>query len=165
MLEQDAGTLRPNSLAMHIWVDADATPAAVKKILFKGALREEIPLTLVANVPLRHPESPLLKSQVVGEGFNVADDWIVEHAEAGDLVITADIPLAAQVVAKGATALDPRGTLYTDDNVQAKLATRNLMDDLRGADLLGGGGPPPYSKKDSHKFASAFNAYLVKHNR
>ncbi len=148
--------------SFKIWVDADATPADVKRILVKGAMREEIVLTLVANVPLRHPESPYLHSEVVPDGFNVADDWIADQAEDGDLVITADIPLAARVVEKGATALDPRGALYTNDNIHAKLATRNLMDDLRGASLIGGGGPPPYSKKDAHRFASSFNAFLVK---
>lgn len=147
---------------MKIWVDADATPADVKRILFKGAQREEISLTLVANTPLKHPDSPYLSSVVVGEGFNVADDWIVEQVEPGDLVITADIPLASQVVDKGGTALDPRGTVYDAENVKAKLATRNLMDELRGASLIEGGGPRPYSKKDAHKFASAFNTYLVR---
>ena len=147
---------------MHIWVDADATPADVKRILFKGALREEIPLTLVANVPLSHPAGPLFSCQVVQDGFNVADDWIADNAAPGDLVVTADIPLAGRVVERGAVALDPRGKLYTDDNIQGKLATRNLMDDLRGASLIEGGGPPPYSKKDAHKFASQFNAFLVK---
>lgn len=148
---------------MKIWVDADAMPGDVKRLLFKGAEREKIGLTLVANVPLRHPDSPYLSSVVVADGFNVADDWIVEQAGPGDLVITADIPLASQVVDKGATALDPRGTIYSEENVKAKLATRNLMDELRGADMLSGGGPPPYNKKDLHKFASAFNAYLVAH--
>lgn len=147
---------------MRIWVDADATPSDVKRIAFKGAMREQVHLTLVANVSLNHPDSEYLHNHVVGDGFNVADDWIAEQAQQGDLVITADIPLAARVVDKGATALDPRGTLYTEDNIKGKLATRNLMDDLRGADLIGGGGPPPFSKKDSHKFASAFNTFLVR---
>ena len=150
---------------MKIWVDADATPADVKRILFKGAMREKIELTLVANVPLRHPPSPYLHSHVVEEGFNVADDWIAENAGPMDLVITADIPLAGRVVERGARALNPRGKLYTEDNIQGILATRNLMDDLRGASLIEGGGPPPYNKKDSHKFASAFNAYLTQHKK
>lgn len=147
---------------MRIWVDADATPKDVKRILFKGAMREETPLTLVANVPLSHPESPFLSSQVVEDGFDVADDWIVEQCEPGDLVVTADIPLADRVIERGATALDPRGTLYTADNIKGKLATRNLLDELRGASLVEGGGPPPYTKKDAHKFASAFNAFLAR---
>lgn len=147
---------------MRILVDADATPADVKRVLFKGAIREKIFLVLVANVPLKHPDSEYLSNVVVGEGFNVADDWIADNAEPGDLVITADIPLASRIVDVGAVGLDPRGTLYTEENVKAKLATRDLMDELRGASLVGGGGPPPYNKKDVHKFASAFNAYLVK---
>lgn len=146
---------------MKIWVDADATPQDVKRILFKGAVREEVHLTLVANVPLRHPDSPLLSCMVVDDGFNVADDWIVEQVEPSDLVITADIPLAARVVEKGATALNPRGTLYTEANIHGILATRNLMDDLRGAQMIEGGGPPPYTKKDVQKFASAFNGFMV----
>ncbi|MFA5506912.1 MAG: YaiI/YqxD family protein [Vulcanimicrobiota bacterium] len=150
---------------MKIWVDADATPQDVKRVLFKGAIREEIRLTLVANVPLRHPESPLLFCQVVGDGFNVADDWIVEQVEEGDLVITADIPLAARVVEKGALALNPRGTIYSQDNIHGILATRNLLDDLRGASLVEGGGPPPYTKKDLQKFASAFNATVMKRSK
>ena len=145
---------------MAIWVDADATPQDVKRILFRGAERVKIQLTLVANVPLKHPDSPYLSCVVVEDGFNVAYDWIVEKVEAGDLVITADIPLASRVVDKGGTALDPRGTLYTEDNVKEKLATRNLMDELRGASIITGGGPPAYSKKDAQRFASAFNAYL-----
>lgn len=150
---------------MKIWVDADATPQDVKRVLFKGAIREKIRLTLVANVPLRHPESPLLFCQVVGDGFNVADDWIVEQVEEGDLVITADIPLAARVVEKGALALNPRGTIYNQDNIHGILATRNLLDDLRGASLVEGGGPPPYTKKDLQKFASAFNATVMKRSK
>lgn len=152
---------KPEKNGMKIWVDADATPKDVKRILFKGAVREETPLTLVANVPLSCPDSPYLSSHVVGEGFNVADDWIADNVEPGDLVITADIPLAARVVEKGGAALNPRGTLYTDANIAGILATRNLMDDLRGASLIEGGGPPPYTKKDVQKFASAFNAYMV----
>jgi uncharacterized protein YaiI (UPF0178 family) len=149
---------------MKIWVDADATPGDVKRILFKAADREKVELTLVANVPLRHPESSYITSTVVGDGFNVADDWIAEQCEPGDLVITADIPLADRVVERGATALDPRGTVYTEDNIKGKLATRNLLDELRGASLVEGGGPPPYTKKDSHKFASAFQAFLGRRN-
>lgn len=150
---------------MRIWVDADATPRDAKRILFKAAQRENIPLTLVANTPLTHPDSPLLSCVVVDEGFNVADDWIVEQVAAGDLVITADIPLANRVVDKGATGLDPRGTLYDENNVKQKLATRNLMDDLRGAQLVDGGGPPPYTKKDVQRFAAALNTYLVRASR
>ena len=147
---------------MKILIDADAMPVDVKRVLFKAADREKVSLTLVANSPLKHPESEYLHSVVVEGGFNMADDWIVEQSDPGDIVVTADIPLAARVVDKGAVAIDPRGTLFTHDNVKNRLASRNLMDDLRGAEMLGGGGPGPYSKKDLHKFASAFNACLTR---
>ncbi len=150
---------------MRIWVDADATPRDVKRVLFKAAQRENLPLTLVANTPLSHPDSPLFSCEVVDEGFNVADDWIVNQVGSGDLVITADIPLASRIVDKGATGIDPRGTVYDQNNVKQKLATRNLMDDLRGAQIVEGGGPPPYTKKDLQRFAAALNAYLVRANR
>ncbi len=147
--------------AMTIWVDADAMPGEVKRVMFKAAEREKIALVLVANVPLKHPDSSYINSMVVDGGFNVADDWIAEKVVNGDLVVTADIPLAARAVESGGTALDPRGKMWTSDNIQAKLATRNLLDDLRGASLVEGGGPRPYSKKDLHRFASAFHGYLV----
>lgn len=147
---------------MKIWVDADAAPGDVKRILFKAAERAQVPLTLVANVPLRHPDSRYITSKVVEDGFNIADDWIAEQCEPGDLVITADIPLADRVIERGATAIDPRGTVYTENNIKGKLATRDLLDDLRGASLVEGGGPPPYTKKDVHKFASAFQTLLAR---
>ena len=145
---------------MKYLVDADAMPVDVKQLLFRAAERKKVALMLVANTVLRHPDSAYLSSVVVAGGFNAADDWIVEQAEPGDMVVTADIPLASRVVDKGAVAIDPRGTMFTEDNVKAKLATRNLMDDLRGASMIGGGGPRPYGKKDLQKFASAFNACL-----
>ena len=147
---------------MKIWVDADAAPGDVKRILFKAAERAQVPLTLVANVPLRHPDSRYITSKVVEDGFNIADDWIAEQCEPGDLVITADIPLADRVIERGATAIDPRGTVYTENNIKGKLATRDQFDDLRGASLVEGGGPPPYTKKDVHKFASAFQTLLAR---
>lgn len=156
------GVERREGPAVKIWVDADAMPVAVKTLMFRAAERKRVQLTLVANCPLRHPESNYLHSVVVQGGFNVADDWIVENAEAGDLVVTADIPLAARVVSKGAVAVDPRGTRYTEENIGAKLATRNLMEELRGASMLSGGGPAPYGKKDLQKFASAFNTLVVR---
>jgi uncharacterized protein YaiI (UPF0178 family) len=147
---------------MRILVDADAMPGDVKRVMFRAAERLGIPLVLVANCPLRHPEGPLFSNVVVEGGFNVADDWLADSAEKGDLVVTADIPLAGRVVAKGALGLDPRGTLYNEENVGVKLATRNLMDELRGANIVEGGGPRPYGKKDLQRFASAFNAALQK---
>ncbi len=150
---------------MRIIVDADAMPGDVKNLMFRAAEREAVPLVLVANVPLRHPDSPLFSSVVVAGDFNAADDWLAEQAGPQDLVITADIPLAGRVVAKGAAALNPRGDIYTEENVGAKLATRNLMDELRGANVVQGGGPRPYGKKDLHRFASAFNTTLQRLKR
>lgn len=150
---------------MRILVDADAMPGDVKRLMFRAAEREAVPLVLVANTTLRHPECPLFSSVVVEGSFNAADDWLAEQAGPYDLVITADIPLAGRAVAKGALVLNPRGDIYTEENVGAKLATRNLMDDLRGANMVMGGGPRPYSKKDLHRFASAFNTALQKLKR
>ena|ERR1017187_10472814 len=147
---------------MRILVDADALPSAAKEILFRAAERCKVSLCLVANKPLRTPPSEFLSSVVVEAGSDVADHWIVAQVEAQDLVITADIPLADRVVSKGAVALDPRGTLYTGDNVKERLAMRNLMDGLRGADMIQGGGPPPFNGKAAQKFANQLNSYLAK---
>ena len=147
---------------MRILVDADALPADAKRILFRAAERLQIEICLVANKALRVPDSPLFSSVLVGAGADVADNWIVEEVAAGDLVVTADIPLASRVVDKGGCALDPRGELYTDQNVKDRLATRNLMDDLRSSNALQGGGPAPFSKKDAQKFATKLDAYLVR---
>ena len=145
---------------MRIWVDADALPTAAKTILFRAAERCRIPLTLVANKPLKVPDSPYLSSVVVGAGLDVADDWIVQQTQNGDLVITADIPLASQVVPRGAVALDPRGQLYTEQNARERLALRDLLADLRNLEVMSGGGPPPYTPKDAQKFASQLNRVL-----
>lgn len=145
---------------MKIWVDADALPAASKAIHFRAAERLAIPLAMVANKPLKIPPSPYLSSMVVEAGLDIADDWIVRQVEAGDLVITADIPLASRVVAQGATALDPRGLLYTEQNINERLALRNLLTDLRNNEGMSGGGPSAYSAKDAQKFANQLNSYL-----
>jgi uncharacterized protein YaiI (UPF0178 family) len=145
---------------MTIWVDADALPTAAKTVLFRAAERCRVRLTMVANKPLKVPSSPYLSSVVVGAGLDVADDWIVQQVQAGDLVVTADIPLAAQVVPRGALALDPRGQVYNEQNVQERLALRDLMADLRNLDLVSGGGPPPYTPRDVQRFASQLNHYL-----
>jgi uncharacterized protein len=138
---------------MEIWVDADACPAVIKDILFRAAERACVSVTLVANTPLRIPSSPFIKVVRVPKGFNVADKHIAELVKAGDLVITADIPLAADVVRRGGHALNPRGELYTEDNVHEHLAVRNLMDSLRGSgDNIGG--PPAFNQSDRHAFAN-----------
>ena len=146
---------------VQIWVDADACPAEIKELLYRVAKRRKINVTLVANTPLRTPSSPFINSVCVREGMNVADRRIVELIAPGDLVITADIPLAADVVAKGAQALNPRGELYTDANVGERLAARNLLDGLRGGGLITGG-PANFSARDRQAFANKLDRWLAK---
>ena len=146
---------------MQIWVDADACPAVIKEILFRAAIRAQIQVTLVANQPLRTPPSPFIKSLRVAAGFDVADNRIVELAQAGDLVITADIPLAAAVIDKGGTALNPRGTLYTVENIRETLSLRNFMADLRGSGVETGG-PATFSLSDRQAFANQLDRLLAK---
>lgn len=145
---------------MHIWVDADACPATVKDILFRAAQRVGVPVTLVANQPVTVPPSPLIRTVRVARGFDVADDHIVSHARPGDLVITADIPLAAQVIAAGAAVIDPRGERYTADNIRERLAVRDLMETLRATGEQVGG-PPPLSQTDRSRFANALDRFLT----
>jgi uncharacterized protein YaiI (UPF0178 family) len=146
---------------VKIWVDADACPLVIKEILFRAADRAQIMTTLVANATLRIPDSPFIKTVRVKQGFDVADHWIVQQMEAGDLVITADIPLAAEVITRGAQALDPRGELYSEDNVRERLAIRNLMQDLRSTgELLGG--PAPFGHADRQRFANHLDRLLTR---
>jgi uncharacterized protein YaiI (UPF0178 family) len=144
---------------MQIWVDADACPKVIKDILFRAAERAQIPLTLVANKLLRVPSSPFIRVVRVAHGFDVADREIVDQVQAGDLVVSADIPLAAAVIARGARALDPRGMLYTEDNVHERLAVRNLMDQLRASGVETGG-PAPWRQSDSHAFANQLDRLI-----
>lgn len=146
---------------MRIWVDADACPNVIKEILFRAADRVGVELVLVANQPLRVPRWPNVRTLQVASGFDGADRRIVAELEPGDLVITADIPLAAAVVAKHCLALNPRGELYTEANVRERLAMRNLMDELRGAGQLAGG-PAPLDKGDRQAFANALDRVLAK---
>ncbi|MBU1611582.1 MAG: YaiI/YqxD family protein [Proteobacteria bacterium] len=146
---------------MQIWVDADACPRAVKEILFKVAERRQVAVTLVANAWMTVPPSPLIKTIQVGAGFNVADDEIAELAQYGDLVITADIPLADKIVDKGATGLNPRGELYDADNIKGILRMRNLMEELRSAGTAGGG-PPAYGPKDKQDFTNQLDKFLTR---
>ncbi len=145
---------------MQIWVDADACPGAIKELLFRAANRTKTKVTLVANQPMRTPRSEFIGSLLVTAGMNVADRRIVELAEPGDLVITADIPLAAEVVANGGQALDPRGELYTDANIGKRLADRNLLDQLRGGGEITGG-PPNFNAKDRQAFANQLDRWLT----
>lgn len=144
---------------MHIWVDADACPAAIKDILFRAAQRTGLPLTLVANHGMRIPSSPRISFVLVAAGSDVADNEIIKRLHAGDLVVTADIPLAAEVVAKGAVALDPRGELYTEDNVRARLSVRDFMETLRNNGVETGG-PATLSARDRQLFANRLDTIL-----
>ncbi|MEY4597526.1 MAG: hypothetical protein RLZZ445_323 [Pseudomonadota bacterium] len=149
---------------MTIWVDADACPGAIKDILYRAAQRASIQLKLVANRALQVPRSPWINMIQVPRGFDVADNHIVEMARAGDLVITADIPLAAAVVGKGACALNPRGELYTKDNVQGLLDMRNFMDTLRSSGVETGG-PPALSNSDSRNFAAQLDRWMQRQSK
>ncbi|MGD8785581.1 MAG: YaiI/YqxD family protein [Thioalkalispiraceae bacterium] len=144
---------------MQIWVDADACPNVIKEILFRAAERVKCPLVLVANQKIMHPRSAFIKSIRVEPGFDVADNYIVQQAEAGDLVITADIPLAAEVLEKGAEALNPRGERYDRDTIRQKLTMRDFMDELRGSGVMTGG-PPPINQTDRREFANALDRLL-----
>lgn len=149
---------------MHIWVDADACPGIVKDILFRASKRCEIPVTLVANQSISVPGSDLINCIVVSHGADVADSHIVEIMSSGDLVVTADIPLADRVVEKGGQALDPRGELLTEANVKSRLATRDFMEGLRGSGIETGG-PAPYTQKDGQAFANQLDRILTKLKR
>jgi uncharacterized protein YaiI (UPF0178 family) len=145
---------------MQIWVDADACPGEIKELLYRTAERLKIRLTLVANQSLRVPRSEFIETLLVRDGANIADRRIVELAAPGDLVVTADIPLAADVVAKGAEAIDPRGRLYTHANIGERLAMRNVLDQLRGGGHIGGG-PANFGPKDRQAFANQLDRWLV----
>jgi len=144
----------------QIWVDADACPNVIKEILFRAANRVGIQVVLVANQPIPVPRSRYIRSVQVGAGFDVADNHIVQQLAEGELVITADIPLAAEVIAKGCLALNPRGELYTEENIRQRLNMRDFMDSLRssGVDT---GGPASFSKADRQAFANQLDRLLV----
>ena len=146
---------------MKIWVDADACPVAIKEILFRVADRTKVPVVLVANQWLRIPASNSISKIVVDQGADVADDRIYDDCAAGDLIITADIPLAARVVGKEALALDPRGRLYDSNNIGQILGMRDFMDELRSSGVETGG-PKSFSSKDNQKFANELDRILAK---
>ena len=147
---------------MKIWVDADACPVVIKEILFKAAQRTGIETTLVANQAVRIPRSQQIKFLQVAQGYDVADNEIVKRLGKGDLVVTGDIPLAAEVIQKGGHALNPRGELYTTDNIKARLTMRDFMDTLRssGVDT---GGPAAMSQSDRQTFANQLDKILTRH--
>lgn len=146
---------------MHIWVDADACPAVIKDIPFRVAERTKLPLTLVANRLLRVPPSPYIRARQVPMGFDVADRHIMDEVAAGDLVITADIPLAAALIERGAAALSPRGEFYSADNIRERLGMRDFMESLRGAgvDISG---PATLSQADRQAFARQLDHFLAR---
>jgi uncharacterized protein len=144
-----------------IWVDADACPNVIKEILYRAAERTGVTLTLVANQALLHPRIPSLRLLQVSSGFDVADNEIVRRLRAGDLVITADIPLAAEVIAKGAEALNPRGERYSPDTIRGVLMMRDFMDTMRSSSHVGGG-PPPLTQADRNAFASHLDKWLAR---
>ena len=146
---------------MKIWVDADACPVVIKDILYRAAERTGVPLTLVANQQIAIPRSRHIKFVRVASGFDVADNEIVKRLDAGDLVITSDIPLAAEVIEKGGLALSPRGELYTANNIKSRLNMRDFMDTLR-ASGIDTGGPPALSQGDRKSFADHLDKILVK---
>ena len=147
---------------MKIWVDADACPVVMKEILFKAAERTGLQLILVANQSVRVPPSRFISSIQVASGFDVADNEIVERLESGDLVITGDIPLAADVIEKGGLALSPRGELFTTENIKARLNIRDFMDTMRGSGI-DTGGPPALSHGDRKAFADNLDRLLARH--
>ncbi|MBF0219826.1 MAG: YaiI/YqxD family protein [Gammaproteobacteria bacterium] len=155
-------TAKPHPFTL--WVDADACPKVIKEILYRAAERQQFPLLLVANQPLGVPRSPWIKTVRVAAGFDVADNHIVQQAMVGDLVITADIPLAALVVEKGCVAINPRGDLYTPDNIRQRLNMRDFMESLRSSGVQTGG-PPPLNHQDRMAFANQLDRLLAKLSR
>ena len=147
---------------MKIWVDADACPVVIKEILFRAADRTKLAMTLVANQPVRIPPSRYISTLQVASGFDVADDEIVARLSTGDLVITSDIPLAAEVIEKGGLALSPRGELYTTENIGARLNMRDFMDTMRASGIHTGG-PPALNQSDRMAFANELDKILSRH--
>ena len=146
---------------LNIWVDADACPKVIKEILYRAAERTGVSVTLVANQPLQLPRIPSLRAIVVASGFDVADGEIVKRVAPGDLVITADIPLAAEVIAKGGEALNPRGERYSPDTIRGILGMRDFMDTMRASGNVGGG-PPPLTQADRNAFAGHLDSWLAR---
>lgn len=148
-------------MQVKILVDADALPGAARDIIFRAAERVKVPVILVANKQLRIPESEFISFEMIEQGFDVADARIVELTEPGDLIVTADIPLAAEVVARGGLAVDPRGQLYSEENIKERLFVRDFMDTLRKSGATTGG-PAPYGKKECQAFANQLDRLLAR---
>ncbi|WP_130537458.1 YaiI/YqxD family protein [Thiomicrorhabdus indica] len=156
-------TEREEVSARTIWVDADACPVVIKEILFKASQRTKIPLVLVANHFMRVPAVAQIQFRQVEAGFDIADNWIVQHCQLGDLVVTADIPLAFEVIEKGALALNPRGQLYTVSNIKQRLNMRDFMEKLRSSGVQTGG-PDALNQKDRQTFANELDRWLGKNS-
>lgn len=149
---------------MQIWVDADACPVPIKEILCRAAERWKVKLTFIANHAIKVPPSPFINTRQVGAGFDVADNEIVRLLEPGDLIVTQDIPLAAEVVDKGGSAMTPRGEPFTKDNIRQKLAMRNFMEEMRSAGEVTGG-PSGFSNTDRKQFADGLDSWLQRHSK
>jgi uncharacterized protein YaiI (UPF0178 family) len=148
------------SVAMHIWVDADACPNVIKDILFRAAKRTQTKIILVANQMINIPPSPLIKMVRVPSGFDVADNYIIQQVKPGDLIITADIPLADAAIQKGGTALNPRGELYSENNIKQRLSVRDFTENLRNIGMVTGG-PATLSKREIQAFANSLDQFLT----
>lgn len=148
---------------MEIWVDADACPVAIKEILYRAAMRTGVQLTLVANQPLGVPKSPCIRAIQVPSGFDVADNEIVKRCQAGDLVITSDIPLASEILEKGGYALSPRGEMFSANDIRARLTMRDFLDTMRASGVVTGG-PPALSQSDRKLFAGHLDTLLARHS-
>ena len=149
---------------MRIWIDADACPNVIKDIVFRASERTQTPVVVVANKPIRIPLNGLVSTIQVSHGFDMADSRIVEEMAAGDIVITADIPLADAVIERGGIAVNPRGELYSQENIKDRLATRNLMEELRDSGMISGG-PKTLGLKDRQSFANKLDTLLAARSR
>jgi len=150
---------------VKIWVDADAFPVVAREILYRASDRTGVAVTLVANQALNSPSSPNINTVQVAQGFDVADDEIVKRVQPGDLVITSDIPLAAEVIQKGGHALSPRGEMHTTENIGARLNMRDFLDTMRSSGVEMGGGPAAYSQRDKQAFANSLDRFLTRHHK
>jgi uncharacterized protein YaiI (UPF0178 family) len=159
---QDKGTETPMPNPIQIYLDADACP--VKDEVYRVAHRHGLRVRVVSNTPIMVPREPWIERVVVGAGMDAADDWIAEHAKPGDIVVTADVPLASRCVKAGATAIAPNGKAFDDDSIGLSLATRNLLHELRGAGAVTGG-PKPFAPRDRSRFLSALDQAIVRRKR
>jgi len=150
---------------VQIWVDADACPNVIKEILFRVANKKKLIITFIANQYIKTPASPFLKSMQVSSGFDVADDEIVRQSGAGDLVITADIPLAAEVIEKGAYALNPRGEMYDKTNIKQRLQMRDMVEAMRNSAIEMSGGQAAFGQKEKQNFANALDRFVAKYHK